>query len=73
MDYYRKLVDAYYRLRQKCSILKDGGARFEGKRWEFDDDMAVRKSDGWELRVYYIENAIEICLIDPNGMSKTYG
>jgi hypothetical protein len=67
---HKKLVAAYYRLRQKCSVLKDGGGRFEGKRWELLDDMVCRKSDGWELRVYPIEDVIEVCLIDPNGNSK---
>lgn len=66
------LTESYYRLRRQSSILRDGASRFEGKDWEHLADMVVRKADGWELRVYRVENVVEACLISPDGESHTY-
>ena len=68
----KKLVDHYHRLRNDSSVLRDGGARFEGRAWHADDAAMVRKAEGWTLRVYPIEGGVEACLIDPKGVSRTY-
>jgi hypothetical protein len=52
---------AWRRLCRESTILRDGGDRFEGCRWEFSNGSAKRKRDGWVLNVYYhpIERVFE--------------
>jgi hypothetical protein len=66
------LRDAFCRLRKSSTLLRDGAARFEGLPWRYADGIASRHHEGWELRVYQVDDGIEVCLIDPQGKSKTY-
>lgn len=68
----RKLIDAYYRLRRQSSVAKDGGDKMEGQPWEYNGKMAWRAGNGWEVRIYEIEDLIEVCLINPSGVYKRY-
>lgn len=73
MKIRESLIDGYFYLRQGTSLLRQQTDRFEGKEWKLRDHMMIRKSDdGYELRVYEIEGDIEVCIIAPNGGTKTF-
>ncbi len=67
-----RLVEGYHRLRKGCSLMKDGGHHLEGEPWQTAGQIVRRRKNGWEMRVYEIEGEIEVCLIAPDGTSKTY-
>ena len=68
----KRLTEGYFKLRRLSSVLRDGAERFEGKTWEHQPEMMIRRADGWELRVYEVEGDVEACLIAPDGASRTY-
>lgn len=66
------LVERYFALRHE-SALHEYTPPFEGKPWREDAGMLVRDADdGQQLRLYRIEDDIEVCVVSVDGTSHTF-
>lgn len=63
------LTDEYYRIRRE---LGSEAAIFEGASWEHGENASIRRAAGHTLKIYSVEGQFEVCIIYPDGTSRTF-
>ncbi|MFB6449266.1 hypothetical protein [Bradyrhizobium tunisiense] len=61
-------TEDYFRLRKSSEGLKEESPRFEGMPWA----LTRETNDGWTMKVYRVDGDVEVCVIAPDGTSKSF-